>query len=79
MDIELYICEGKPTDTSSVYLPDFTHHAHNDLSFPYKWATIQELKNQGYELVKTIDFTQRHNVEDKSQPVEKYILIFLKS
>jgi len=78
MDIQLYICEGEVEENSKVYLPDFTHHAHHDLSYPEKWFTLQELKEQGYKIAKQIDFTPRYNVEDKSKPIQRYIILLVR-
>ena len=77
MDIQLYICGGPVTETTDLYIPDFTHHDQNPLLHPEGTAreTILSLQAQGYELLKTIDITPQLSVDDK-HPIERYLLIF---
>ena len=78
MDIELYVCEGEIKDTSSIYIPDFTHHEHHNLSSPEggTWTTIAQLKEEGFKLLKEVDITPRPNINDTEPPTIRSLLVF---
>ncbi len=77
MNVELYICEGELTETSNLYIPDFNHHEHRDMSYPKgdSWVIFKTLKDNGATVLKIIDITQNKNINDKELPTTRYLLV----
>lgn len=77
MNVETYICEGELTDNSPLYIPDFNHHEHRDMSYPQDSSrtTLNQLKAQGSTILKNIDITANKKVGDNQQPIIRHLLV----
>lgn len=78
MNVEIYICEGELTENSKLYIPDFNHHEHQDMSAPKDGSqitSIKELKQNGSTILKTIDITQNRNINDNESAITRYLLV----